>query len=72
MRIGIERLAPDDANRCQHAEPIGVGEVGPLAVHEQLELAEGAAVVGSFQIRNLATLGGNLANAAPSQEVPSG
>jgi CO/xanthine dehydrogenase FAD-binding subunit len=32
-------------------------------------LAEGAAVVGSFQIRNLATLGGNLANAAPSADM---
>src|SRR5712692_10409396 len=32
-------------------------------------LADGAAVVGSFQIRNLATLGGNLANAAPSADM---
>jgi carbon-monoxide dehydrogenase medium subunit len=32
-------------------------------------LAESAAVVGSFQIRNLATLGGNLANAAPSADM---
>jgi carbon-monoxide dehydrogenase medium subunit len=32
-------------------------------------LAESAAVVGSHQIRNLATLGGNLANAAPSADM---
>jgi carbon-monoxide dehydrogenase medium subunit len=32
-------------------------------------LAEGASVVGSYQIRNLATLGGNLANAAPSADM---
>lgn len=32
-------------------------------------LAEGGGVVGSFQIRNLATLGGNLANAAPSADM---
>jgi carbon-monoxide dehydrogenase medium subunit len=32
-------------------------------------LAEGASVVGSFQVRNLATLGGNLANAAPSADM---
>ncbi len=32
-------------------------------------LAEGVAVVGSYQIRNLATVGGNLANATPSADV---
>jgi len=32
-------------------------------------LAESAGVVGSFQVRNLATLGGNLANAAPSADM---
>ena len=32
-------------------------------------LAESAGVVGSLQIRNLATLGGNLANAAPSADM---
>ncbi|MBV9172377.1 MAG: xanthine dehydrogenase family protein subunit M [Chloroflexi bacterium] len=34
-----------------------------------ISLAEGAGVVGSYQIRNLATLGGNLANAAPSADM---
>jgi carbon-monoxide dehydrogenase medium subunit len=34
-----------------------------------ISLAEGAGVVGSHQIRNLATLGGNLANAAPSADM---
>src|SRR5438128_4788366 len=34
-----------------------------------LSLAESGALVGSLQIRNLATLGGNLANAAPSADM---
>jgi len=34
-----------------------------------IALAESAGVVGSLQIRHLATLGGNLANAAPSADM---
>lgn len=32
-------------------------------------LADGAGIVGSYQTRNMATLGGNIANAAPSAET---
>jgi carbon-monoxide dehydrogenase medium subunit len=35
-------------------------------------LADGAGVVGSMQTRNMATLGGNIANAAPSADTAPG
>ena len=44
MHVRRERLALDDADRCQHAEPIGTGELIAFPVHKQLELIEGAAV----------------------------
>jgi CO/xanthine dehydrogenase FAD-binding subunit len=44
-------------------------ELSQLANNGFRALAEGAGVVGSYQIRNLATLGGNLANAAPSADM---
>lgn len=34
-----------------------------------MSLAEGAGVIGSYQVRNLATVGGNVCNAAPSADV---
>jgi carbon-monoxide dehydrogenase medium subunit len=44
-------------------------ERSPLLRSRFDALSEGAGVVGSYQIRNLATLGGNLANAAPSADM---
>jgi len=44
-------------------------ERDPRIVATYPALAESAALVGSIQIRNLATVGGNLCNAAPSADM---
>lgn len=47
-------------------------ELMPAAQSHYAGLAEGARVVGSFQIRNLATIVGNICNAAPSADAAPG
>ena len=47
-------------------------ELMPAAQLHYAGLAEGARVVGSFQIRNLATIVGNICNAAPSADAAPG
>jgi carbon-monoxide dehydrogenase medium subunit len=44
-------------------------EVNPVVRGAYLSIAESAAMVGSLQVRNLATVGGNLCNAAPSADM---
>jgi carbon-monoxide dehydrogenase medium subunit len=44
-------------------------ERSPLVTKHYAALAESGALVGSVQVRNLATLGGNLCNAAPSADM---
>jgi aerobic carbon-monoxide dehydrogenase medium subunit len=44
-------------------------ELDPHVLSEYPSLAESGALVGSVQIRNLATVGGNLCNAAPSADM---
>ena len=44
-------------------------ELSPALRGAYLAIAESAAMVGSLQIRNLATVGGNLCNAAPSADM---
>jgi carbon-monoxide dehydrogenase medium subunit len=54
---------------------IGAGTVmSDIAEHPEVQarysaLADGAGIVGSYQTRNMATVGGNVCNAAPSAEV---
>ena len=44
-------------------------ELSPAVRGPYLSIAESAAMVGSLQVRNLATVGGNLCNAAPSADM---
>src|SRR6185437_497332 len=44
MGIRSERLALDDSDCRQHAQPIGTGEIVAFAIHEELELIECAAI----------------------------
>jgi carbon-monoxide dehydrogenase medium subunit len=44
-------------------------ELSPIVRNGFLGIAEGAGVIGSYQVRNLATVGGNVCNAAPSADV---
>ncbi|HUX87960.1 MAG TPA: xanthine dehydrogenase family protein subunit M, partial [Chloroflexota bacterium] len=44
-------------------------QISPILNERSRVVVDGAKLVGSIQIRNLATLGGNLCNAAPSADV---
>jgi len=59
----------DGALRVGAAVTARALELSELARDGFRALSEGAGVVGSYQVRNLATLGGNVANAAPSADM---
>jgi len=70
---GVARLRTLDANgrglRVGAAVTARELERSPLVTQHYAALAESGALVGSVQVRNLATLGGNLCNAAPSADM---
>jgi carbon-monoxide dehydrogenase medium subunit len=68
---GLRRLHRDDGRglRIGAAVTARALELDPGVRAEYPALAESAALVGSVQVRNLATVGGNLCNAAPSADM---
>ena len=71
---GIPRLRAIEAGngrgiRIGSAVTARTLELDRAVLGNYLSLAESGALVGSVQVRNLATLGGNLCNAAPSADM---
>jgi CO/xanthine dehydrogenase FAD-binding subunit len=62
-------LGPDGGLRIGAMVRMRRIERSPLVLERYRAVAEGAKLVGSVQIRNLATLGGNICNAAPSADA---
>ena len=67
----LRALAGDDGEGLRVGASVTAREIetDPRVRSRYPALAESAALVGSLQIRNLATVGGNLCNAAPSADM---
>lgn len=63
------RFDPQEGLAIGALTPIRVLEVAPLLRERFASIAEAAACLGSWQIRNRATLGGNLCNASPAADM---
>lgn len=78
--VDVRRIPGADELRYDGKTGLNIGaavtmrqvELMPAAQLHYAGLAEGARVVGSFQIRNLATIVGNICNAAPSADAAPG
>jgi CO/xanthine dehydrogenase FAD-binding subunit len=65
----VLEATPDGGLRIGAKVRMRAIERSPLVLGRYEAVAQGATLVGSVQIRNLATLGGNICNAAPSADV---
>ena len=78
--VDVRRIPGVDELRFDRKTGLTIGaavtmrqvELMPAAQSHYPGLADGARVVGSFQIRNLATIVGNICNAAPSADAAPG
>ena len=69
---GIEELRYIHKNDDYHIGALTTHrmiETSPLMKNELTALNQGASQVGSVQVRNVATIGGNICNAAPSADT---
>ena len=68
---GLDAIDFDEAKGLRIGASVELGTLGSdETVQERYSaLAEGAGIVGSIQTRNMATIGGNIANAAPSADT---
>jgi carbon-monoxide dehydrogenase medium subunit len=70
--VSALRVLETDSNGALHigaAVSARAVELSEVVRNGFLAVAEGAGVIGSHQVRNLATVGGNVCNAAPSADV---
>src|SRR5687768_4461416 len=75
--VDLKGIAELDGDICEHDGYLRIGArtvMTDILADERIRrdyeaLAEGAAVVGSAQIRNRATLAGNICNASPAADM---
>ena len=67
----LKQIAFDEASGLRVGAGVDMATVEehPAVQQQYTALAEGASIVGSVQTRNMATLGGNICNAAPSADT---
>lgn len=68
---GLREIEFDETRglRIGAACDMGTVQAHPIVRERYTALADGAGIVGSVQTRNMATIGGNVANAAPSADT---
>ncbi len=68
---GLDGISFDESDGLSIGSAASMGDIEANDTIRQRyrALAEGAGVLGSVQTRNMATLGGNIANAAPSADT---